>query len=57
MTDAILQFSLKKIFAYITWLVLTESWCGDAAHVVPAINKIAELSDNIDLKLVFRDEN
>ena len=23
----------------ITWLVLTESWCGDAAHVVPAINK------------------
>lgn len=41
----------------ITWLVLTESWCGDAAHVVPAINKIAELSDNIDLKLVFRDEN
>jgi len=41
----------------ITWLVLTESWCGDAAHVVPAINKIADLSDNIDLKLVFRDEN
>ena len=41
----------------ITWLVLTESWCGDAAHVVPAINKIAELSDNIDLKLVFRDES
>lgn len=41
----------------VTWLVITESWCGDAAHVIPVLNKIAELSDNIDLKLVFRDEN
>lgn len=41
----------------ITWLVLTESWCGDAAHVVPIINKIAEVSKNIDLKLLYRDEN
>lgn len=41
----------------VTWLVILESWCGDAAHVVPALNKIAELSLNIDLKLVLRDEN
>ena len=40
-----------------TWLVLTESWCGDAAHVMPVINKLAELSDNIDYKVVMRDEN
>ena len=40
-----------------TWLVITESWCGDAAHVVPVLNKLAELSDQIDLKLVLRDEN
>ena len=40
-----------------TWLVLTESWCGDAAHVMPAINKLAELNDNIDFKVVMRDEN
>ena len=40
-----------------TWLVITESWCGDAAHVLPAINKIAELNDNIDMKVVLRDEN
>src|SRR5690606_41576880 len=26
-----------------TWLVLTESWCGDAAHVVPDFNKLSEL--------------
>lgn len=41
----------------VTWLVLTESWCGDAAHIIPVLHKIAELNDNIDLKLVFRDEN
>tara|TARA_R110002049_G_scaffold37208_1_gene117501 strand:- start:66683 stop:67300 length:618 start_codon:yes stop_codon:yes gene_type:complete len=41
----------------ITWLVITESWCGDAAHVLPVINKVAELSDFIDLKIVLRDEN
>lgn len=41
----------------VTWLVITESWCGDAAHVIPVLNKIADLSPSIDLKLVFRDEN
>jgi len=41
----------------VTWLVLTESWCGDAAHVIPVISKIAELNPNIDLRLVLRDEN
>lgn len=40
-----------------TWLVITESWCGDAAHVVPVINKLAELNDNIKLHVVLRDEN
>jgi len=41
----------------ITWLVITESWCGDAAHIMPVINKLAELSDYIDYKIVLRDEN
>ena len=48
---------LSNFSGDVTWLVITESWCGDAAHVVPAINKIAELHDGIDLKLVLRDEN
>lgn len=41
----------------VIWLVLTETWCGDAAHVIPIINKVAELNPNITLKLVFRDEH
>lgn len=48
---------VTKFNGNVTWLVITESWCGDAAHVIPVINKIAELNDRIDLKLVMRDEN
>jgi len=41
----------------VTWLVLTESWCGDAAQTMPMINKVAEINDNISLKVNLRDEN
>lgn len=40
-----------------TWLVLTESWCGDAAQTLPVINKFAEINPKIHLKVVSRDEN
>ncbi|WP_418602233.1 thioredoxin family protein [Hwangdonia sp.] len=40
-----------------TWLLITESWCGDAAHVVPAINKVTDLNSHIDLRVVLRDDN
>ena len=39
------------------WLVISEGWCGDAAQTLPVIYKMAELSEKIDLKIVFRDEN
>lgn len=40
-----------------TWMVITESWCGDAAQTLPVINKIAEASENIELRIVLRDEH
>ena len=40
-----------------TWLVLTESWCGDAAQTIPILNKISEAVPGINLKIVLRDEN
>ena len=52
--------ALNKIGTFnepITWLVITESWCGDAAHIVPVLNKVSELNDNIDFRVVLRDEN
>ena len=48
---------VSNFYGNVTWLVITESWCGDAAHIIPALNKIAELSQNIELKLVLRDQN
>jgi hypothetical protein len=40
-----------------TWLVITEGWCGDAAPVIPIMEKIADENPNIDFKLILRDEN
>ena len=40
-----------------TWLVIAEGWCGDAAQLLPIINKMAEVSEYIDLKIVLRDDN
>ena len=51
------QHKIKQYNKKTTWLVLTESWCGDAAHIVPVINKVAELNSNINFRLVLRDEN
>jgi hypothetical protein len=40
-----------------TWLVLTESWCGDSAQNLPIIAKAASLNTKINLRIVPRDEN
>lgn len=39
------------------WLVLSEGWCGDAAQIMPILNKMAMAAQSIELKIVFRDEN
>lgn len=49
--------SVKETKEPVTWLVLTEGWCGDAAQTLPVINKMANESEQIDLKIVLRDEN
>lgn len=48
---------VKKITKKYTWILITESWCGDGAQCIPVIAKIAELNSNINLKLIMRDEN
>lgn len=54
------EAQIAQIKAYdkaVIWLVLTETWCGDAAQSLPMMHKIASLNPLIDLKIVFRDEN
>ncbi|MFN5418178.1 MAG: thioredoxin family protein [Flavobacteriia bacterium] len=39
------------------WVLITEPWCGDAAHLVPFIAKLSELSPLINLTIQLRDED
>lgn len=41
----------------IIWLVIAESWCGDAGQNLPVMAKMAEANPNIELKVILRDEN
>ena len=51
------QQQVKAFKGNVTWLVLTESWCGDAAQTMPMMQKFADLNPNIKFKVVLRDEN
>ena len=51
------QASVNGLKNNFTFLVIAEGWCGDAAQIVPILNKIAEASPKIDLKIVLRDKN
>ncbi|MDT7828532.1 thioredoxin family protein [Pricia sp. S334] len=55
--DADIRAEIASVSRQITLLVLTESWCGDAAPSLPVMNKVADLNDNISFKVLLRDEN
>lgn len=48
---------LSQISKPITWLVLTEGWCGDAGQIVPVLEKMAQQNPNITHSILLRDEN
>jgi len=49
---------LQSLEHHYIWLVISEGWCGDAAQILPILNKMALASDKkIDLKIVLRDQN
>jgi hypothetical protein len=39
------------------WLLITESWCGDAAQSVPVLARLAALSPTIEFRIIIRDEH
>lgn len=55
--DEISTNTVNSINQKYTWLVLTESWCGDAAQTIPVINKLSELSENINFRIAYRDQH
>ncbi|NOQ72849.1 MAG: thioredoxin family protein [Crocinitomix sp.] len=42
---------------YWEWTLIVEAWCGDAAQIIPYLNKVSELGDSINLNIILRDEN
>jgi hypothetical protein len=49
---------LQNLNNHYIWLVISEGWCGDAAQILPILNKMAAGSNKkIDLRIVLRDEN
>jgi hypothetical protein len=39
------------------WLLITESWCGDAAQSAPVMARLAALSSTIQFRIIIRDEH
>jgi hypothetical protein len=54
--DEIIQ-KLQNCSKNYIWLVLAESWCGDAAQILPVIHKMSEVSPAIQFKIVLRDDH
>lgn len=46
---------IKQISEPQNWILITEPWCGDAAHIVPFIKMLADLNPLIHLELELRD--
>lgn len=53
------QDAMKSLIASITepqhWIVITEPWCGDAAHSVPQLYQMVKNNPNIDFEIQLRD--
>lgn len=52
-----MEATLAKLKKSYLLLAITEGWCGDAAQIIPLINHMATASDQLELKLVLRDEH
>jgi hypothetical protein len=48
---------LSRLKGEYIWLVISEGWCGDAAQLLPIVEKMAIESGKIELRVVLRDEN
>ncbi len=40
-----------------TWLLITEPWCGDSSQVMPVLGLMADAAPNIRMRVVLRDQH
>ncbi|MBV6643600.1 MAG: thioredoxin family protein [Cyclobacteriaceae bacterium] len=50
-----LSSRLKEVTSPQKWIIITEPWCGDAAHVIPFLVKMTELNELISYDIQLRD--
>lgn len=47
---------ISKIDHVQEWIIITEPWCGDAAHNVPFIQRLSTFNEKIQVNYVLRDQ-
>lgn len=47
--------TINEVTSKQQWIIITEPWCGDAAHVVPFLQMISELNPLIEVTYELRD--
>lgn len=52
-----MKTAIEQIKAPQKWVLITEPWCGDAAHSVPFIQMISDLNPLISLEIQLRDSD
>lgn len=52
-----LKARLAEFPVPMSWLVITEGWCGDSAQILPFLHKMEEASSDLSLHIILRDEH
>lgn len=55
--DNEMEQKIREINSNQQWVLISEPWCGDAAHLTPFMKKLADLNPKIDLIIQLRDED
>lgn len=57
LTESTKTFMQEGIQSRQDWVVITEPWCGDAAHIVPVLYLMSSLNDKIVFSIQLRDKD
>ncbi|MFN5620894.1 MAG: thioredoxin family protein [Flavobacteriales bacterium] len=55
--DSALTVLFAALKQPLTWIIITEGWCGDAAQQIPVFEKLAALNEFVHTRYVLRDEH
>jgi hypothetical protein len=52
-----LESAVKSVKSPLILIALTEGWCGDAAQILPVVEKMAAQNEDISFRLILRDQH